>query len=125
MSDMTAAPESLRDLSWYRRLYLKVEALSVTPYAFATLLAVSVVDGSVFPIPPFVVLIPMVVAEPKKWVRFCTWGAIASLLGGAIGYLIGVLIHRGAAHFAIDLNAHIDFMGIHKTVGQLLGDNFW
>lgn len=125
MSEPLAPPPSHEEAFWYRRLYLKIEALSATPQAFATMLLVSVVDGSVFPIPPFVVLVPMVVATPKKWWWYALWGAVASLLGGALGYYLGMLIHSGAAHFAIDLNARVDRFGVHSTVGQLLGDNFW
>jgi membrane protein YqaA with SNARE-associated domain len=125
MSEITAgsvAPEP----SWYRRLYLKVEALSSSPSALAAMLVVSVVDGSVFPIPPFVVLVPMVVAEPKKWWRYALWGTLASLFGGVLGYFLGTALHAGASHFfGLDLNHRIDRFGVHGTVGELLGDNFW
>ncbi|HLM43284.1 MAG TPA: DedA family protein, partial [Myxococcaceae bacterium] len=57
---VAASPEKL---SWYRRLYLRVEALSSTKHALAAMLLVSVVDGSVFPIPPFALLVPMVLAQ--------------------------------------------------------------
>lgn len=114
------------ELNWYRRLYLRLDAASSSPYALWTMLLVSVVDGSVFPIPPFVVLIPMVLAEPRKWWRFALVGTLASMGGGLIGYYIGTLIHSGAASlFHIDLNAQVDRFGIHRSLGQLLGDNFW
>ncbi len=112
--------------SWYRRLYLRVEAMSSSRYALALLLLISVIDGSVFPIPPFALMVPMVLAQPKRWWSLAVMGTVASLFGGVIGYELGRLIQAGAASFfSIDLNARVDRFGIHSTVGQLLGDNFW
>src|SRR5260370_4390296 len=111
--------------SWYRTLYQRLEAMSASRYALAAVLVVSVIDGSVFPIPPFALLVPMVLAEPKRWWRLAILGTAASLIGGLIGYYLGTAIHAGAAtFFSIDLNARVDRFGIHATVGQLLGDNF-
>ena len=120
-------PQTLpaKKLSWYRRLYLRVEALSATKYALAAMLVVSVIDGSVFPIPPFAILVPMVLAEPKKWVRFAVLGMLASLVGGLIGYYLGAFLGEGAADlFGIDRNQRIERFGINATLGELLGDKF-
>jgi len=112
--------------SWYRRLYRRVEALASTPHALAAFVVVSVIDASVFPIPPFALMVPMVVAQPRRWWSLAIWGTTASLVGGLIGYFLGMLIHSGVATvFNIDLNARVDRFGIHSTLGQLLGDNFW
>jgi membrane protein YqaA with SNARE-associated domain len=113
-------------LSWYRRLYLRVEALSSTKHALAAMLLVSVVDGSVFPIPPFALLVPMVLAQPQKWLRYALLGTLASLFGGFIGYFLGDLLRQGAVSFLhIDLNMRIQRFGIDSTLGELLGQNFW
>jgi membrane protein YqaA with SNARE-associated domain len=130
MSDMSptpvATPTEPVKLSWYRRLYLWVEALSSTRHAVAAMLLVSVIDGSVFPIPPFAVLVPMVLAQPKKWVRYAVLGTVASLFGGLIGYWLGTLLNSGAVSFLhIDMNARVQRFGIDDTVGGLLGKNFW
>lgn len=53
------------------------------------LAAVSFIEASFFPIPPDVMLIPMVLSEPKKVWRFAFIATIASVLGGIFGYLIG------------------------------------
>ena len=125
MTDAPAPVDPL-PLSWYRRGYVRLEALSRSPYALWVMLLVAVVDGSVFPIPPFVVLAPMVLAEPRKWWRFALAGTVASLAGGMIGYYLGTLLHGGAMSWlAIDLNARVDRFGVHSTVGQLLGEKFW
>ncbi len=120
------APTSKTTESWYRRLYRRVEAMASTPYALAAFVIVSVIDGSVFPIPPFALMVPMVLAQPRRWWSLALLGTAASLVGGLLGYFLGTLIHSGVATaFNIDLNARVDRFGIHSTVGQLLGDNFW
>jgi membrane protein YqaA with SNARE-associated domain len=130
MSDMSPAPAASPappvKLSWYRRLYRWVEELSSSQYALSSMLLVSVIDGSVFPIPPFALLVPMVLAQPRKWVRYAVLGAVASLFGGLIGYWLGTLINAGAVSFLhIDLNVRVQRFGVDATVGELLGQNFW
>lgn len=130
MSDMSPAPVATParpvKQSWYRRLYQRVEALSSSKHALAAMLVVSVVDGSVFPIPPFALMVPMVLAQPHRWVRYAVLGTVASLFGGLIGYWLGTLINAGAVSFLdIDLNVRVQRFGVDGTVGELLGQNFW
>lgn len=54
------------------------------------LFAVAFIESSFFPIPPDVMLIPMVLAAPTKVWRIAGIATIASVLGGAFGYAIGV-----------------------------------
>ena len=72
-----------------RALYDWVLHQAGRPYALWTLAAVSFIESSVFPIPPDVLLIPMILAAPHRaWfiAGVCT---LASVLGGAFGYFIG------------------------------------
>ncbi len=127
MSDMSSAPAApAARPSWYRRLYMRMEALASTKHALAAMLAVAVVDGSFFPIPPFALLVPMVLAQPRKWLSYALLGTVASLFGGFIGYWLGSLISAGAISFLeIDLNMRVQRFGIDSTLGELLGQNFW
>ncbi len=62
------------------------------PYALWTLALISFVESSVFPIPPDVLLIPMVLAAPSRaWLiaGVCT---VSSVAGGVLGYAIGALL---------------------------------
>ena len=72
-----------------RRLYDKTLALAAGRHAPAALAGVSFAESSVFPIPPDALLIPMVIARRSKWLWFALICTIASVLGGAFGYLIG------------------------------------
>ena len=112
--------------SWYRRLYRKVEAAASSRYALGLMLLVSLVDASVFPVPPFALLVPMTLAKPKSWWWFAALGTGASMVGGVLGYELGRLVHAGAMSFlSINLDAHVQRFGIDASIGQLLGDNFW
>lgn len=53
---------------------------------------VSFIESSVFPIPPDVMLIPMVLAERAKAWWFATIATIGSVLGGVAGYAIGYFL---------------------------------
>ena len=51
-------------------------------------------ESSVFPIPPDVLLIPMVIAKPLKWLRLATLCTVASVLGAFLGYAIGMFLYE-------------------------------
>ena len=60
--------------------------------ATPALAAVSFIESSVFPIPPDVLLIPMVLADRAKAFRIAFICTVASVLGGMLGYAIGVFL---------------------------------
>ena len=72
-----------------RALYDWTIKLAETRYALWALAFVAFVESSVFPIPPDILMIPMIIAAPRKaWLiaGVCT---ISSVLGGILGYYIG------------------------------------
>lgn len=73
-----------------RRLYAWTLDQAERPGALWVLAGVSFVESSVFPIPPDVLLIPMVLAARQRaWViaAVCT---LSSVLGGLAGYAVGL-----------------------------------
>jgi len=62
------------------------------PNAERGLWAVSFAESSFFPLPPDLMLIPMAAAEPTKWFRYALGCTIASVLGGLLGYAIGMFL---------------------------------
>lgn len=54
------------------------------------LAGLSFAESSFFPIPPDVMLAPMSLANPSRAVWFATITTVASVLGGMLGYLIGL-----------------------------------
>jgi membrane protein YqaA with SNARE-associated domain len=72
-----------------RRLYDWMMRLAVDRRAPHALFWISFVESSIFPIPPDVMLIPMVLANrAKAWV-YATICTIGSVIGGIAGYVIG------------------------------------
>lgn len=63
-------------------------------HAIWWLAAVSFIESSVFPIPPDVMLIPMVLAAPTRWFRIALVCTIASVAGGFFGYFIGYAMYE-------------------------------
>jgi membrane protein YqaA with SNARE-associated domain len=72
-----------------RRLYDWTLSLAASPHALAALAVVSFVESSVFPIPPDILLVPMVIAAPSRAFLIATVCTLASVGGGAFGYFIG------------------------------------
>ena len=70
-------------------LYRRVLALAARPNAPWWLAAVAFAESSFFPIPPDVLLIPMALARPARAWRLAAICTLASVAGGALGYLIG------------------------------------
>lgn len=71
-------------------IYDRVLELSSRPNAMYWLFLVAFVESSFFPIPPDIMIIPMVLATPKKAWSIASWAMIASVLGGYFGYAIGM-----------------------------------
>lgn len=84
--DLLAAPRR-----WIRRMYRWVVGWAEKPQAEKALAGLSFAESSFFPIPPDPLLIAMVTARPKKWLRLATITTLASVAGGLLGYLIGFL----------------------------------
>jgi membrane protein YqaA with SNARE-associated domain len=77
-----------------RRLYNWTMSLAATRHAEKGLAGVSFLESSVFPIPPDVILIPMVIAQPTKWKRIALICTIFSILGAFLGYVIGMFLYE-------------------------------
>ena len=72
-----------------RRLYDWTISLAESPYALWALALVAFVESSVFPIPPDVIMIPMIIATPRRAFLIAGVALVASVLGGMLGYFIG------------------------------------
>ncbi|MEL6267045.1 MAG: YqaA family protein [Pseudomonadota bacterium] len=77
-----------------RPLYDWTLAQASKPYALWMLAVISFIESSVFPIPPDIMLIPMIIAaRHKAWLiaGVCT---IASVAGGLAGYALGAMAYE-------------------------------
>ncbi|MEZ5874738.1 MAG: YqaA family protein [Hyphomicrobiales bacterium] len=75
-----------------RRAYEKTMELAAHRNAPWALAGVAFIESSVFPIPPDVVLIPMVLAERRKAWLYAAIATVGSVLGGIFGYIIGYFL---------------------------------
>src|SRR5262249_60358550 len=72
-----------------RRLYDWVIRLAAHPRALPAMGVISFLESSVFPIPPDVMLVPMVLADRSKAFRIALVCTASSVVGGLLGYAIG------------------------------------
>ena len=77
-----------------RTLYYWTINLAVTPYALWALAIVAFAESSFFPIPPDILLIPIIIARPKNAFLIATIATFASVLGGGLGYYIGLKFYE-------------------------------
>ena len=75
-----------------KNLYNKIIGKSAKPGAEYLLGIIAFCESSFFPIPPDLVLIPMVLSRPKKWIRIGVIATFFSVLGGVFGYFIGIFL---------------------------------
>ena len=77
-----------------RALYDTTIRMADHPRALWVLAAVSFAESSVFPIPPDVLMIPMILARPSRAWLIATVALVASVLGGMLGYAIGAFAYE-------------------------------
>ena len=85
------------------RLYMRTLALAASPRAPWWLAAIAFAESSFFQIPPDALLVPMALARPERAWRFAAICTVASVTGGALGYLIGYAVFDQLARPLIDL----------------------
>lgn len=73
-------------------LYRRVLALAASRNAGWWLALIAFAESSFFPIPPDAMLVPMALARPNRAWHFAAICTVASVIGGAFGYLIGFYV---------------------------------
>jgi membrane protein YqaA with SNARE-associated domain len=86
-----------------KRSYDKIVSFSAGPYAFPALLAVSFMESSFSPVLPDILLVPMVLANRERAFALSMWCAVASVLGGMLGYAIGSVLYETVGQWIIHL----------------------
>ena len=76
-----------------RALYDWMFRLAGSRHADKALASIAFVESSFFPIPPDAMLIPMVLANRRRWWQLALICTIASVLGAILGYAIGALAY--------------------------------
>ncbi|WP_181704082.1 YqaA family protein [Chthonobacter albigriseus] len=84
-----------------RQMYGWTMSLAAGRHAPRALGIVSFAESSFFPIPPDVMLVPMVLAKPEKAYAYAALCTAASVVGGILGYLIGVMLFDSLGQWLI------------------------
>ena len=77
-----------------RALYDWTIRMADHPRALWVLAVISFAESSVFPIPPDVLMIPMILARPSRAWLIAGIALISSVLGGMLGYAIGAFAYE-------------------------------
>jgi len=96
----------------FQTLYKKCLELAAHKSSNFYLGLVSFIESSFFPIPPDAMIIPMVIAKKKEYLKIFLIASIFSVLGGIFGYLIGYLFFDLAIYV-------IEFYGYQDKVENL------
>jgi len=75
-----------------RKLYQWTMSLAKSRYALLILAVISFFEASVFPIPPDALMIPMILAAPRRAFLIAGVTTVSSVLGGALGYGAGIYL---------------------------------
>ena len=78
-----------------KKLYNWTLSMAEHPRALWVLAVVSFAESSVFPIPPDILMIPMILARPSRAWVIAGVALVASVLGGMLGYAIGAFAWEG------------------------------
>ena len=86
-----------------KKMYAWIMREAASKRAKQSLFAVAFAESSFFPIPPDVMLIPMVLAEPKQWLKLVVIATAGSVIGGLFGYAIGYFLLDTVGQWIINL----------------------
>lgn len=91
-----------------RGLYDWTLSLAGSRYALWALAAVAFIESSFFPIPPDVIMIPMIIAAPRRAFLIAGVATLASVLGGLFGYYIGAFLFETVGQPIFDFYGKTD-----------------
>ena len=77
-------------VGWIRQIYDRCLLWVQTPSGVCALFFIAVAESSFFPIPPDVFLMVLCISVPRKSFRYAAICAAGSVIGGAIGYGLGM-----------------------------------
>ena len=93
----------------FKTLYKKCLDIAAHKSSNFFLGVVSFVESSFFPIPPDAMIVPMVIANKKNYLKIFLIASIFSVLGGIFGYMLGAIFLDTAMNI-------IEFYGYEKKV---------
>lgn len=107
---------------WIRSLYDWTMQWADSPQSLTALFLIAIVESSVFPIPPDVLLIAIVAANTHRWLSAALLCSVGSVIGAAIGYGIGAMAFEAVGQPIIDFyHAHDAWATVVETYNSDIG----
>ena len=91
-----------------RKLYDWMLSMAHHPQALWVLAFISFIESSVFPIPPDILMIAMIIANPTRAWLIALVATVSSVLGGVAGYAIGALVFDGIGQPVLEFYGKAD-----------------
>lgn len=102
----------------FRKLYGKTLGWARHHHATHYLSFVSFADSSFFPITPLVMLVPMVLAQPDRALRFALLTTLFSALGAILGYGIGYFLFEAISPWLQTTHYWNDYLAAKTEVDK-------
>jgi len=94
--------ETEKKQSWLRRLYHWTLSWADHPSARYALFFIALIESSIFPIPPDILLIALALGKPQWGMRLAAITTAGSTVGAAVGYGIGLFLFASIGQSIID-----------------------
>ena len=104
-----------------RALYNWTLSLAQSPHALWALAVIAFIESSVFPIPPDVLMIPMIIARPSRAFLIAAVATVASVAGGMFGYYIGAALMETLGQPILELYGKADSFAEMSAVFNAYG----
>lgn len=104
-----------------RKIYDSVFHLSKENGAIYWLFAIAFIESSFFPIPPDVMLIPMILAAPKKAWSIAGVATVGSVIGAYLGYAIGFYFFQMIAEPLLNFYGYLEKFNSFKDLYNQYG----
>jgi membrane protein YqaA with SNARE-associated domain len=85
--------------AWLRR----ADAFSNSRWGVGLMALIAFADSSVLPVLPDLLLVPMLLLRPDRWLMLSTVCVVASSVGGLVGYGIGHLAWATVGHSLVEM----------------------
>lgn len=103
------------------KIYDSIINLSGNKNALFWLFVISFVESSFFPIPPDIMLIPMILATPKKAWHIAGVCTLASVIGAYLGYVIGYYFFEMVAEPLLNFYGYLEKFNEFKHLYEQWG----
>ena len=98
-----------------KKMYDWVLHWAETPYAVPALFLLAFAESSFFPVPPDVLLIALAISIPKKAFKYALICMVGSVIGGIVGYGIGLYGYESVGKPIVDFYHGQEVMDLIKT----------